>query len=125
MPRLPQLSRTRAQDIARRVTRIDQAAQGGAVLAEHTTTYPNGRVVREVRYAAPDWRADAWYLERAYPAQWGRRKGVNLERTIQRLAEQVAAEATAAGTPLTADEVLDEAQALLDEVDRESDAGSA
>jgi hypothetical protein len=112
-------ARTRAQDIARRVARIDQAAQGGAVLSEHTTTYPNGRVVKEVRYAAPDWRADAWHLERRYPEAWGRKEKHMLEWTIRRAAEKVAAEATAAGTPMTADEVLAEAQALLDEIDRE------
>jgi hypothetical protein len=74
--------------------------------------------ITEVRYQPPDWRADAWHLERRYPKQWGRRAHGDMRLTIQRLAEKVAAEATAA-------EVLAEAQALLDEIDCEGDAGTA
>jgi hypothetical protein len=48
------LTRARAQDVARRVARIGQAAQGGAVVHETInkepdviTEYPDGRVVKQ------------------------------------------------------------------------------
>ena len=105
------IARARAQDEARRIARIAQAGEGGTVTYERTVEKLNkaGEVVAritKVQYAAPDWRADAWHLERAYPNQWGRRERVNLERTVQRAAEKVAAEATAEGVPMTADELL-------------------
>jgi hypothetical protein len=62
-----------AMDEARRLLRINQAGQGGAILSERTVTHPDGRVEREVKHAAPQWQADAWHLERRYPEQYARR----------------------------------------------------
>lgn len=54
----PQLSqdieKAEAAGVQARLQRIEQAAQGGA------------------------WQADAWWLERRYPEQWGRRDRVNV-----------------------------------------------
>jgi len=72
------IKKARATDEARRVLRINQAGQGGAVTYEYTMTYPDGRVEREVKRAAPQWQADAWHLERSRPDQWGRRERVAL-----------------------------------------------
>jgi hypothetical protein len=68
------LKKAEAQDQARRVARIEQAARGGQVLVEKTSTTvkPDGSTVtvREVKYSAPSWVADAWHLERTDPKHW-------------------------------------------------------
>jgi hypothetical protein len=42
-----------------RLAQIAQAAQGGIVVYEQTTTYPNGRVEVERRFTPPVWQATA------------------------------------------------------------------
>jgi hypothetical protein len=75
------VARAKAQDMARRVARINQAGQGGAVLFEKVieTVDKDGRVTKRViaqRKAPPDWRADAWHLERAYAREFGDRRAL-------------------------------------------------
>lgn len=72
------IKKARATDEARRVLRINQAGQGGAITYEYTMTYPDGRVEHEVKRAAPQWQADAWHLERCYPETYA--------RTVQKVA---------------------------------------
>jgi hypothetical protein len=72
------IKKAEAQDEARRLLRINQAGQGGTVVSETTTTYPDGRVVREVKRASPQWQADAWHLERKWPDRYGRRLQADL-----------------------------------------------
>jgi hypothetical protein len=54
--------------VARSVGRLEQAGRGGQVLAERTVTRTRKdgttETTKEVRYTEPDWRADAWRLER-------------------------------------------------------------
>ena len=57
--------------------RIEEGAQGGALIECVTTTRTakDGTVtitVRE-RFTPPDWRADGWFLERRHPTDWSRR----------------------------------------------------
>jgi hypothetical protein len=104
------IARAKAQDEARRLLRINQAGQGGQVLAEKTTTYADGRVVVERQYAPPDWRSDAWHLEHAYPARYGRRLQADLTLQIQQAAQEVADE-----IGIDVSLVLREAQAYLRE----------
>lgn len=77
------------------VERIRAAGQGGALLEETvtTTTKRDGTtvVVERRRYSAAEWTADAWYLERKWPEDWGRRDRVALE-DARRAAEEAAAE---------------------------------
>ena len=108
-----ELKKALAQDEARRVLRINQAGNGGTVIYEKTTTYPDGRVVREIKRTAPEWTADAWHLERSQPDVWGRRERVDVRViSIQEAAAKVARE-----LGMTAAEVIAEAQALLHELD--------
>lgn len=102
------IARARATDEARRILRINQAAQGGAVVYEKTTTYEDGRVVREVRRSEPSWQADAFHLERSRPETWGRREKVDVRMTIEQAAQKVAEE-----FGMTPEEVLAEAERLL------------
>ena len=59
------------------LARIEEGAQGGALLERVTTsrTSKSGVVTTTVRerYSAPDWHADGWFLERRHPADWSRR----------------------------------------------------
>jgi hypothetical protein len=67
------LRKARADDQARRIDRIEQAARGGAVVQRATHTKPDGTTTVTEKYAEPQWTADAWHLERSDPAHWGRR----------------------------------------------------
>lgn len=102
------IKKARAQDEARRVLRINQAGQGGAVIYERTITYPDGRVEREVKRSGPQWQADAWWLERTRAEVYGRREKVDVRMTIQQAAQKVAEE-----LGMTPEEVLTEAQQIL------------
>jgi hypothetical protein len=107
------IARARAQDEARRILRINQAGQGGAVTYEKVTTFPDGRQVREVRHAEPSWQADAFHLERSYSDRWGRKVQADLTLQIQRAAQEVADE-----IGIDVSLVLKEAQTYLLEAHR-------
>jgi hypothetical protein len=105
--------RAKAQDETRRVARINQAGQGGAVIYRKTTTMADGRIITEERLAPPDWQADAWHLERSKPEDWGRKDRVDIRFQIHQTAAKVADE-----LGLTVEEVLAEAQTFLAESTR-------
>jgi hypothetical protein len=107
------IARAKATDEARRLARLELAGRGGAVLHEKTTTFADGRVVVEKQFAPPDWRCDAFVLERRYPERWGRRVQADLSLEIRQLVQDVAEEI---GVP--ADQLLAEAQAFLKEHDQ-------
>ena len=109
------IEKARAQDEVRRVARLEKAALGGEITYEKTTTYPDGRVLREVRLSEAQWTADAWFLERSYPDRWGRKERVDMRLVIESAAAKVAAE-----LGLSKEEILEEARLLLQEVDRDT-----
>jgi hypothetical protein len=81
------IARAKALDEERRVARINQAGQGGAVLYQKTVEMVDaqGKVTRRVieeRKAPPDWAADAWHLERSRPDDWGRKDRIDLHHFI-------------------------------------------
>jgi transposase-like protein len=86
------ITRARAVDEARRITRINQAAQGGAVVHEKTTTFADGRTVVERTLAPPEWRADAFVLERRYAERRGRNVQDDLTLQLQQMVQDVAQE---------------------------------
>jgi transposase-like protein len=86
------VSRARAVDEARRLARMNQVAQGGAVVHEKTTTFADGRTVTERTLAPPDWRADACVLARRYAERWGRKVQADLTLQIQQMVQDVAQE---------------------------------
>jgi hypothetical protein len=107
------IKKAETQDEARRLLRISQAGEGGVVVSEKTTRYPDGRVVTEVQRTVPQWQAHAWMLERKYPDRYGRRVQADLAVQVRQVAEEVAQE-----VGLSADEILAEAQRYLHEHDR-------
>jgi transposase len=107
------IAQARAQDEARRVLRITQAAQGGAVIEEKTTTKSSGEVTRYTKYKMPEWQADAWILERSRPETWGQKTRMDVHLAIQQIATKLAAD-----LGLTPEAILAEAQLLLQEADR-------
>jgi len=107
------VEKARAADEVRRLVRLEQAARGGAVVYEKTTTYPDGRVTREVRTTPPEWTCDAWFLERSRPESWGRKDRMDLRVNIEKAAQKVAEE-----LGITPEEDLAEAQTLLAELNR-------
>lgn len=58
------LDKARGLALAVRLDRIDKAAAGGATVREKTGIDKQGNTYTEKQYAAPDWRADAFVLER-------------------------------------------------------------
>jgi hypothetical protein len=58
------------------------------------------------------WQADAWWLERRYPEEWGRQDRTKLDAQLQEAAEQIAGE-----TGLDAAEVVADAKRLLARLD--------
>jgi hypothetical protein len=104
------VTHARASDETRRVARIDAAGRGGAVIYEKVTTYPDGRTVTERHVAPPDWRADAFHLERAYQDRWRKRLSADLQLQIQQVVEEVARE-----TGVSAEDIVREAESYLKE----------
>lgn len=54
------------------------------------------------------WQAAAWWLERRYPDEWGRKERIQIEGLIQREAERLAQE-----RGLSADAIVAEANSIL------------
>ena len=67
---------------AERVLRIRQAATGGKQTTRRTIKiYPNGtqEITETTEIAEPNWTADAWFLERKFPARWGKQEKIQQE----------------------------------------------
>lgn len=74
-------------------------AEAGAVMA----------AVGVVRHAGrTSWQAMAWWLERRYPDEWGRKDRIELIELIRRDAERIAE-----STGLNAEEIVADAQRFL------------
>jgi len=109
------IEKAQAEDEVRRIARLEQAARGGQIVFEKTTTYPDGRVVHEVRRTRPEWTTDAWVLERSRPEAWGRKASVDMR--VQQADIEAAAAVVAEECGLTAQQVLEEAERILRKVD--------
>jgi hypothetical protein len=70
------VTKARSEAALRNVSLIQRVAQGGIVTEETTRKYrdENGEMVTEtsVKRTAPDWRASAWYLERAHRSDYAK-----------------------------------------------------
>lgn len=96
-----------AQDEARRILQITEAAKGGQVVYERTTTSADGRISVEKRYAQAQWTAHMTHLERTRPETWARKQMVELRTQIDEAVKKVSDET---GIPVA--ELLAEAQRL-------------
>lgn len=69
-------ARARAEGVARAVANVRKAGAGGYIVRELERSYRNadGQLVteREVFRAPPEWRAEAWFLERAARDAFGK-----------------------------------------------------
>ena len=66
--------------------------KAGPSSTRRSLTFPDGRQLVERTYSPPDWRADAFHLERSYQDRWGRRVQADLTLLIRQAAEEVARE---------------------------------
>jgi len=67
------VTRARAEVEAGHVAQLQRAAGGETVIERRTIVHSDGREEIVERFAPADWRASAWWLERSFPAHWGRR----------------------------------------------------
>lgn len=70
------LKKAEAEAEVSSVYRIRSAASGQRVLLSETEREtPDGKKVidRKFQYVPPQWQADAWFLERRKPSDWGRK----------------------------------------------------
>lgn len=58
---------------------LTDATKGGAVVAETTTERPDGTVVTNTKYSAPQWTPAAWILERRFPQEFGRQTSTKMD----------------------------------------------
>lgn len=65
--------RARAEAEAEAVVQVRRGARGGAVVERRTIEHKDGRTETIEKLQPPDWKADAWFLERSRPKSWGRR----------------------------------------------------
>lgn len=78
-----------ASSEARDIAVVDQAAQGGVLVAKKTVTKrtesKNGAVtettIEEESYLPPQWQAAAWRLERKFPDKFGKKDKSHVELT--------------------------------------------
>jgi hypothetical protein len=119
------IKKAQAEDQARRVARIEQAARGGQVLAEKTTTTvkPDGTTVtvRELKYSGPNWVADAWHLERTDPKRWGRRDRLDHHVYRERIVKK--AQELSEKYGLDADTLIERAEGIANGLLSEDDDG--
>jgi hypothetical protein len=66
------------------IVAIQRVAMGGELVSKMTVYKPDGTVIERQRFMMPDFRAACWWLERRYPAQWGRRTGADLSERRDR-----------------------------------------
>jgi len=74
-------NRARAEGLERRLRKVEEIAEGGFVTKRTERTYQSksGPVTEvEESYAAPDWKALAWVLERSHREFFGREQRVEL-----------------------------------------------
>lgn len=69
---LESVSRVRAQRQVKMLGIIDKVARGGILVSEREEHTAEGGYVVTRTYSQPDWRAAQWWLERAFPAQFGK-----------------------------------------------------
>jgi hypothetical protein len=80
---LEAVSRVRAERQERMLGIVDKVARGGSVISEREEFTSTGAHIVTKTYSQPDWRAAAWWLERAFPGQFGKQVTQHHEVTGQ------------------------------------------
>jgi len=92
------------------VSVVKDIAMGQFPQKKTITRFRDGRVVKEVVMAAPQWTAAAWLLERKWYDRWGKRERYEVEHIIREEAKKLAER-----TGLNEEDIVREAQRLLSE----------
>ena len=71
------VKKAEADAAIRNATLVQKAAMGVDVLEKTTRTMPNGSIVVTEKKSQPQWQAAAWWLERKFPDEWGRRERID------------------------------------------------
>lgn len=69
------MEKAEADDQARRLARMETAAEGGAVINRTIITKPDGEEIVTEKLAAPAWQADGWGMERRYRKEYSQPRG--------------------------------------------------
>jgi hypothetical protein len=69
---LDRVSRARARRLGEMLAIVDKVARGGSLLSHTRNHTAEGGFIETRTYAGPDWRAATWWIERAFPGQFGR-----------------------------------------------------
>lgn len=69
---LDAVSRVRAKRLGEMLEIVDKVARGGTLLSHTRSHTAEGGFVETRTYAGPDWKAAQWWIERAFPSQFGR-----------------------------------------------------
>ncbi len=72
------VERARAIAVRRRMKRITASAIGGATVAKSTRRHKDGSETETTKQTAPDWKADAWILERTERETFGQHRTVDI-----------------------------------------------
>lgn len=69
---LQAISQARAKRLGEMLAIVDKVAHGGSLISETSNHTPEGGYIETRTYTTPNWRAAVWWIERAFPAQFGR-----------------------------------------------------
>ena len=97
---LAALKKAEAKAVAVKVRRVQAAGVGGALVERKSVTF-NGVTTVTEKFSRPEWTADAWFLERRHPGEFGsdKRELAELRKLVREMAADRGTDGTGAKPP--------------------------